>query len=262
MPWQEADKISEREEFINRWLTGRQTVTSLCDAFGISRKTGHKWINRFKSAGMNNLADQSRARYHQAHKTPEEIVQVLIDTKFLYPDWGPRKVVSYLKNTQPDISWPVHSTVSDIFSQHGLVKPRGPRRYKAPARTEPLAHATAPNRVWSVDFKGDFLLGNGKRCYPLRVFDNHSRYLLECKALYSTQTQPVIDAFETLFQCYGLPEYLRSDNGNPFASTRIGGLSRFSLWLLKCGVKPERTKPGHPQENGRHERFHRSGGHM
>ncbi|MEM7020110.1 MAG: transposase family protein, partial [Pseudomonadota bacterium] len=124
------------------------------------------------------------------------------------------------------------------------MKPRGNRRYKAPARSEPLAHATASNRVWSVDFKGDFLLGNGKRCYPLTVFDNYSRYLLDCKALYSTQTQPVIDAFEKLFHYYGPPDYLRSDNVNPFASTRIGGLSRFSQWLLNRIAKPERTRPG------------------
>lgn len=258
MPWQKTDAISEREHFLNAWLTGRHSMTSLCRAFGISRKTGYKWADRLKDEGMNNLSDRSRARHHQPHQTSDAIIQTLIDTKFTFPDWGPRKVVGYLKNTQPNLDWPAHSTVNEIFSRHGLVKPRGNRRYKSPARTAPLSHATESNRVWSVDFKGDFLLGDQKRCYPLTVFDNYSRYLLDCKGLYTTRTEPVISAFERLFTEYGLPDYVRSDNGSPFASTRIGGLSRFSLWLLKRGVTPERIRPGNPQENGRHERFHRS----
>lgn len=258
MPWHKTDPVSERHQFLTAWLTGRHTMTALCRACRISRKTGHKWANRLKAEGMNDLSDRSKARHQQAHKTPDDVIQVLIDTKFTFPDWGPRKVVAYLNNTQPNGHWPAHSTVSHLFAQHGLVKPRGNRRYKAPARSAPLSHATEPNRVWSVDFKGDFLLGDQKRCYPLTVFDNHSRYLFDCKGLYKPRTEPVIEAFEHLFCEYGLPDYLRSDNGAPFASTRIGGLSRFSLWLLKRGVMPERIRPGHPQENGRHERFHRS----
>ncbi len=258
MPWHKTDHVSEREHFLKAWLTGRHSMTALCRAFGISRKTGHKWVYRLKTEGMTDLSDRSRARHQQAHQTPESIAQVLIDTKFAFPDWGPRKVVAYLRNTQPDLSWPAHSTVSEIFARQGLVMHRGNRRYKSSARTAPLSHASEPNRVWSVDFKGDFLLGNQKRCYPLTVFDNYSRYLLDCKGLYSTRTAPVIAAFERLFYDYGLPDYLRSDNGSPFASTRIGGLSQFSLWLLKRGVMPERIRPGRPQENGRHERFHRS----
>ena len=258
MPWQKTDHVSEREHFLKVWLTGRHSMTALCRAFGISRKTGHKWVYRLKTEGMTDLSDRSRARHQQAHQTPESITQTLINTKFAFPDWGPRKVVAYLRNTQPDSCWPAHSTVSEIFARQGLVKHRGNRRYKSPARTAPLSHASEPNRVWSVDFKGDFLLGNQKRCYPLTVFDNYSRYLLDCKGLYSTRTAPVIAAFERLFYDYGLPDYLRSDNGSPFASTRIGGLSQFSLWLLKRGVMPERIRPGQPQENGRHERFHRS----
>ena len=258
MPWQKTDHISERKQFLKSWLTGRHSMTALCRVFGVSRKTGHKWVDRLKAEGMNDLSDRSRARHQQSHKTPDDVIQILIDTKFAFPDWGPRKVVAYLNNTQPDGSWPAHSTASHILAQHGLVRPRGNRRYKSPARSAPLCHATEPNRVWSVDFKGDFLLGNQKRCYPLTVFDNHSRFLLDCKGLYATRTEPVISAFERLFSEYGLPDYLRSDNGAPFATTRIGGLSRFSLWLLKRGVMPERIRPGHPQENGRHERFHRS----
>ncbi|WP_414728737.1 DDE-type integrase/transposase/recombinase [Zhongshania aliphaticivorans] len=258
MPWHKTDHVSEREHFLKAWLTGRHSMTALCRAFGISRKTGHKWVYRLKTEGMTDLSDRSRARHQQTHQTPESITQTLINTKFAFPDWGPRKVVAYLRNTQPDSCWPAHSTVSEIFARQGLVKHRGNRRYKSPARTAPLSHASEPNRVWSVDFKGDFLLGNQKRCYPLTVFDNYSRYLLDCKGLYSTHTAPVIAAFERLFYDYGLPDYLRSDNGSPFASTRIGGLSQFSLWLLKRGVMPERIRPGQPQENGRHERFHRS----
>ena len=258
MPWQETDIIEQRHQFITAWLTKRYSVASLCQSFQISRKTGHKWINRFKHEGMNNLADRLRAPHHQARQTPVSIVQVLIDTKLAFPDWGPRKVTAYLKQTYPHRRWPVHSTVHHILEQQGLVKPRGNRRYKAPARTAPLAHATAANVVWSVDFKGDFRLGDGVRCYPLTVIDNYSRYLLACKGLRSTRAIPVIQLFEHLFHELGLPEYVRSDNGCPFASTRLGGLSRFSLWLLKSGVTPERIKPGKPQENGRLERFHRS----
>jgi len=258
MPWQETNSSKERREFIQAWLTQRYSMSLLCTRFGVSRKTGYKWLNRFKSHGMNNLNDQPRTRHHQAHRTSAEIVQKLIDTKLLYPKWGPRKVTRFLHNNHPQITWPAISTTGTILAAEGLVEPRGQRRYKAPARTAPLAHATSSNRVWSVDFKGDFLLGNARRCYPLTVFDNHSRYLLACKGLYSTRTEPVIATFEMLFREFGLPDYLRSDNGCPFASTRIGGLSRFSLWVLKCGVTPERIRPGRPQENGRHERFHRS----
>lgn len=258
MPWQKTNHSSERHQFLNAWLAGHHTMTSLCRAFGISRKTGYKWVDRLKSEGMTNLSDRSCARYSQTHQTPDYITQILIDTKLTFPDWGPRKVVGYLKNTYPDGAWPAHSTASEILTRYGLVKPHGNRRYKSPARTAPLSHATEANRVWSVDFKGDFLLGDKKRCYPLTVFDNYSRYLLDCKGLYSTRTGPVISVFERLFTDYGLPDYLRSDNGSPFASTRLGGLSRFSLWLLKRGVTPERIRPGNPQENGRHERFHRS----
>lgn len=258
MPWQESDCCKARRQFLNAWLTSCYSMTHLCDTFEISRKTGHKWVNRFKAEGMNNLEDRSRARHHQAHRTPAEIIQALIDTKLSFPDWGPRKVIHYLKNTRPQTTWPAHSTAGDILARQGLVKHRGNRRYKSPARTAPLKHATASNRVWSVDFKGDFLLGDGKRCYPLTVFDNYSRYLLECKGLYAARTAPVITTFDRLFREYGLPDHVRSDNGSPFASTRIGGLSRFGLWLLKRGITPERIQPGQPQENGRHERFHRS----
>lgn len=258
MPWQDTDITDQRRQFIKAWLTHRYNVTFLCKVFAVSRKTGHKWIKRFKAEGMINLSNKSTARLTQAHRTPSSVVQVLLDTKLSFPDWGPRKVAAHLRNTHPNTLWPAHSTVSRILSDHGLVKPRGNRRYKAPARTAPLSHATAPNVVWSVDFKGDFLLGDAVRCYPLTVFDNHSRYLLACKGLHSTKVKPVIKVFEGLFTKYGLPDYIRSDNGNPFASTRLGGLSYLSLWFLKLGILPERIRPGCPQENGRHERFHRS----
>ena len=258
MPWQKTNHVNERQRFLNAWLTGRHTIAALCRGFGISRKTGHKWIDRLKTEGMSDLNDRSRAPHQQASQIPGVVIQVLLDTKYVFPDWGPRKVVEYLKRTQPDICWPAHSTVSNIFAHHGLVKARGHRHYKSPARTAPLSHASDSNCVWSVDFKGDFLMGDQNRCYPLTVFDNYSRYLLDCKGLHSTKSGPVISAFERLFIEYGLPEYVRSDNGSPFASTRIGGLSRFSVWLLKRGVMPERIRPGCPQENGRHERFHRS----
>ena len=180
MPWKETCTMNERELFINAWLDRAYSVSQLCHRFGISRKTGHKWINRFKAEGMTGLADRSRARLKQSHRTPEAVVEKILQLKHNHPDWGPETITSALYRAQPDHKWPAISTVGTILKHHGLVKPRR-KRHKVPPQSQPLAHATAPGKVWSADFKGQFKLGNGQTCYPLTISDNYSRLLISCQ---------------------------------------------------------------------------------
>lgn len=257
MPWKETCTMKERQQFIDAWLSQRFTVVELCERFGISRKTGYKWINRFREAGLPGLVDQSRARHTQAQRTSEEIETKILALKNRYPNWGPVTIRSALFRELPQGDWPASSTIGDILKRHGLVKRKKPRR-KTPAHTQPLAHAKQPNDVWSADYKGHFRLGNGQRCYPLTITDNYSRLLIDCKGLLGPQLRPSMKVYEQAFREYGLPTCIRTDNGWPFAMTTLGGLTPLSIWLLKLGVYPERIAPGCPQQNGRHERMHRT----
>jgi transposase InsO family protein len=249
--------MNQRIDFINAWKSQNFTVSELCRRFDISRKTGYKWINRVLEEGRLGLQDRSRRSHHHPNKTPHTLVKALLQYKQQHPSFGPGKVVKRLRKLRPRQPWPAISTVGEIFKQHGLVKPRVKRK-RVPPHTEPLRHATHRHSVWSADFKGDFALGNDVRCYPLTLFDNYSRFLIDCHGLYSTSLQPVKQRYEQAFRRYGLPHALRTDNGYPFASCGIGGLSSLSIWLLKLGVMPERIAPGHPEQNPRHERMHRT----
>ncbi len=257
MPWKETCTMSERHAFIEAWLSHNFTVSDLCRRFKISRKTGHKWINRFKSSGLEGLNDVSRARHAQAHRTPEWVVEKILELKCRYPSWGPVTIRSALYREAPLGDWPAASTVAQILNEHGLVKHRRPRQ-KTPPHTQPLAHATAPNEVWSADYKGQFRLGDGSLCYPLTISDNSSRMLLSCRGLTGPQIEPSIREYKRAFREYGLPKVIRTDNGWPFAMNTLGGLTPLSIWLIKLDVYPERIAPGCPQQNGRHERMHRT----
>lgn len=182
---------------------------------------------------------------------------MLILTKLSRKSWGPKKVVDYLRQREPKIAWPADSTVGEIFKRAGLVKRRKTHRHVRPY-SEPFGACQAPNQSWSADFKGDFLLGNGRRCYPLTLSDNFSRYLLVCRALEHPSYPAVRPWFERAFSEYGLPDAIRTDNGAPFASLALGGISELSKWWIKLGIRPERIKPGKPAQNGRHERMHRT----
>lgn len=257
MPWKETCTMNERELFIKAWLEHDHSVALLCMRYGISRKTGYKWIERFKAEGMTGLSDRSRARLTQAHRMPEVIVEKILTLKHRHPDWGPVTIESALHREQPEQRWPAISTIGEILKRHGLVKPRR-KRHKVPPQSQPLAHAQAPNDVWSADFKGQFTLGDGHVCYPLTISDNCSRLLISCQGLYGPRLAPSMKVYERAFREYGLPKRIRTDNGYPFAMVTLGGLTPLTVWLIKLGVIPERIDPGCPQQNGRHERMHRT----
>ena len=257
MTWKETCTMQERQAFIEAWLSQSFSVAELCERFRVARKTGYKWINRFKVQGMSGLADHSRARHTQPHRTPETVVQRIIDLKYRYDKWGPVMIHSFLHREHPRGQWPATSTIGDILKAHNLVKPRRPRK-KMPPHTHPLAHAQAPNDVWSADFKGQFRLGNGHWCYPLTISDNYSRLLITCKGLSGPDLNASQLAYTQAFREYGLPDAIRTDNGWPFAMNVLGGLSPLAIWLLRLGVFPERIDAGCPQQNGRHERMHRT----
>jgi transposase InsO family protein len=249
--------MNERQLFINAWHEPGSNISRLCRRFNISRKTGHKWIDRFRQEGLPGLNDRSRARLTQSHQTSEAVVEKILEIKSRHPYWGPVTIGSVLYRTDPNYDWPADSTIGAILKRHGLVKSRR-KRHKVPPQTQPLAHAIAPNDVWSGDFKGQFVMGNGRTCYPLTMSDNCSRLLISCQGLYGPRLKPAMSVYKRAFQEYGLPKRIRTDNGFPFAMVTLGGLTPLSVWLIKLGVLPERIDPGCPQQNGRHERMHRT----
>ena len=257
MPWKEICPMDERLQFVSACVAGEETMACLCRQFGISRKTGYKWLRRYESDGAAGLAERSRAPRSHPNAVSAAVEERLLAVRRAHPHWGPLKVLRVVGNTSPELPLPAASTVAAIFGRHGLVKARR-RRVRAPRGPESLTVGREANRVWSADFKGDFLLGNGVRCYPLTVCDHHSRYLLCCQGLLHPRRAPVQALFERLFRTYGLPDVLRTDNGSPFASVGVGGLSRLSVWWMRLGIRPERIAPGCPQQNGRHERLHRT----
>lgn len=257
MPWKETCTMSERKLFIEAWFERDCNTAHLCRRFQISRKTGLKWIERFKTEGLAGLTDRSRARLTQSHRTTEVVVEKILNLKHRHPDWGPVTIESALYREHSDFRWPVSSTIGEILKRHGLVKARR-KRYKVPPQSQPLVHATGPNEVWSADFKGQFRLGNERFCYPLTISDNYSRLLISCHGLYGPKLVPSMKVYARAFREYGLPRRIRTDNGYPFAMVTLGGLTPLSVWLVKLGVMPERIDPGCPQQNGRHERMHRT----
>jgi putative transposase len=257
MSWKETCPMDQKIRMIGDWLSQEYGITELREIYGVSRKTIYKWINRYEAEGATGLEERSRAPIHHRNATPLEIVEQVVATKLKYQKWGPKKVVAWLKEHYPDSGWPVASTTSAILKREGLVKPRK-KKHRTPAYTEPFQKCNNPNEVWSMDFKGQFKTRDGKLCYPLTVTDNSSRYLLLCRGLYHPTYEESQPWLEWTFREYGLPKAIRTDNGPPFASVSVGGLSRLSVWLIKLGIKPERIPPGHPEQNGRHERMHRT----
>ncbi len=249
--------MTERMQFVAAAAAGDESMATLCRQYRISRRTGYKWLGRYQAAGVLGLADQSRAPQQRPHAVSAVVREAVLALRAQHPSWGPKKLVARLRTEQPTVRWPATSTVGALLQQAGLVAARPPRRH-VPPRTQPLAHATDPNAVWCADFKGDFLLGDGTRCYPLTITDAHSRALLRCQALPSIRTERVQPLFEATFRDYGLPAVLRTDNGAPFASTGLSGLTPLSVWWIKVGVRPERIDPGKPEQNGRHERMHKT----
>jgi transposase InsO family protein len=255
MPWRECSVMEERLRFVARLLEG-EGMSAVCREFGVSRKTGYKIFNRYREQGLDALADRSRRPVRYANQLPDQVERLIVDLKRDKPHWGARKIRELLvRKLAGDVRLPAKSTVHAVLDRHGLVK-RARQRRNRPNGT-PLSAGAEPNALWCADFKGEFKLGNGRYCYPLTVSDHASRYLLLCEALESTREAPVIEAFQQLFRDRGLPGAIRSDNGLPFASPNgLYNLSRLSVWWLRLGIAIERIKPGHPQQNGRHERMH------
>lgn len=256
MSWQETRAEIEKLKFIGDWLKEEFSFRDLCKRYGISRKTGYKLINRYKLEGEQAVRIRSHARHKHPNITHEEKCRRLINLKHRYPKWGPQKIRDWLLINEPDEQWPATSTMGEILKKHGLVKPKKYRK-RVPAHSEPFLECNASNRVWSADYKGQFKVGRAY-CYPLTISDNYSRFLLMCQGLAGPRLKETMDGFKHAFIEYGLPDAIRTDNGQPFAGTSIGGLSALSIWWLKLGILPERIEPGCPQQNGRHERMHRT----
>jgi len=257
MPWKETCAMDQRVQLIGDWLSDEYCVTELSELYGVSRKTIYKWIKRYEVEGPAGLEERSRETVGHPNAIPLEVTEKLIAVKLCHQRWGPKKVTAWLRGQNPEERWPAVSTAGEILRREGLVRSRKKKR-RTPPYTKPFNKCEEPNQVWSADFKGQFRTGDGKFCYPLTITDNSSRYLLECRGLSRPtfeQTQPW---FEWVFREYGLPIAIRTDNGPPFASVGLGGLSRLSVWFIKLGITPERIEPGHPEQNGRHERMHRT----
>jgi transposase InsO family protein len=230
-----------------------ETVAELSRRFGISRKTGYKWIARYMAG--TELTDRSRRPHRSPNAVAQDMEDFIVAARKAHTRWGPQKLRDALIRANPGIVLPSAGTFALIFTRNGLVRPRRKRRLRTPPSTQPFGHITGPNSLWCVDFKGDFSVGR-QRCYPLTITDAYSRYLICCVGLSGTRSGPVRKIFERVFREFGLPEAIRSDNGSPFASNAPRGLSQLSVWWAKLGIRHERITPGKPQQNGRHERMH------
>ncbi|WOB06859.1 IS481 family transposase [Piscinibacter gummiphilus] len=257
MPWKETSTMDAKVAFILDWNSQKYQMTELCARYGVSRKTAYKWVNRYLEHGPDGLWERSHAPQRSANRTPDEVEQAIVQCRLRHPSWGPKKLLWTLQRRQPQLELPSRTTVAEILKRNDLVlAKKRPRPVGHPGR--PSMAVTKPNDCWSMDFKGQFRTGDGVYCYPLTVTDNHSRYLLACQGLPGTLLEPTQAMLTKVFKEYGLPSRLRSDNGVPFAAYTLGRLSRLSVWLLKLGVMPELIEPGKPQQNGRHERMHRT----
>jgi transposase InsO family protein len=251
----ETCAVDERMRFVVAAQKHEESFAAVCRRFGVSRRVGYKWLARFEEEGAAGLFDRPRVPLHRPQSIAEEVAERCLEVRRAHPTWGPVKVLAFLERKSPRTAWPAASTIGELFDREGLTVKRKLRR-RSPPSSAPFAGCEAANDVWCIDFKGWFLTGDGMRCEPLTITDAYSRYLLRCQALAHTDTDHVWPVLDAAFREFGLPHYMRSDNGSPFASRGAGGLSRLSVKLIKAGVTPERIAPGKPQQNGRHERMH------
>jgi transposase InsO family protein len=249
--------MDEKLRFVFEYEREEESMKALCARFGISRETGYFWLRRYRQSGLAGLVEVNRAPGRHPNQTASGIEAAVLELRQAHMTWGPRKLKRILERKQPDRGWPAASTMGEIVKRAGLVVERRKRRRTEPY-TEPLAHAVESNRVWCADFKGWFKSGDGTRIDPLTISDACSRYLLRSQAVEKADTERVRAIFEAAFREYGLPWAMRTDNGPPFASSAVGGLSRLAVWWIKLGIVPERIEAGHPEQNGRHERMHRT----
>lgn len=258
MPWKEVSPMCERASFIAACQRGEESMAELCRWYGISRKTGYKWLKRFEEEGDDGLLERSRIPHHQANRVPVGIETRICALRKQHSLWGPKKLYVELHKELPCWEIPSRATIANILSRNGLSKPRRKRRQASPCEA-PLEHAVESNVVWCIDFKGWFRTQDKSRVDPLTITDAYARYLICLQAMRGkTDVDHVMAVMKVVFRTHGMPERIRSDNGPPFASIGLAGLSRLSVWWMRLGIIPERIEPGKPQQNGRHERFHRT----
>jgi putative transposase len=259
MPWKDVRPMDQRVLFVADYLRELYSFTELCARYGVSRKTGYKLVERFQRDGAEGLEERSRRPLSQPAQLPYALRQAIVELRgSRRMQLGPKKIQARLRERYPDQPPPSRTTIYNVLKRAGLIVPRRDRPRVARAGTGLMEDIKIPNALWSADYKGQFLTGDGRWCYPLTVMDHSTRYLLSCQALPGTHGVPTRQVFERLFRRYGLPERLRTDNGVPFASLGTAGLSRLSIWWIRLGIVPERITPGRPQQNGRHERMHRT----
>ena len=257
MPWSELKPMDHKIHFVTLSLKGDQSMTELCRLFGISRKTGYKWLDRYDRLGADGLNERSRAPQRIPHKTCGEVVDFVIDQRKKHPTWGGRKIAQKARKIAPHLDLPSETTLHEIILRAGLVKTRR-RRRQSPHPGRPVTCPTAPNDVWTVDFKGQFKTKDGRYCYPLTILDEYSRFVLSCQGLRSTGYDGAFKTFRRVFKERGLPKAIKSDNGVPFATIGLARLSLLSVWWIKLGIRPVLIEPASPSQNGRHERMHRT----
>jgi putative transposase len=256
MPWLETNPMEERMRFIVAHEQGLYSMTELCERHGISRQAGYDVLKRYQAEGVEGLKDRSHAPKHCPHKITPEVAEALLQLRRRKPDWGPRTLLGRLAIDRPDLQLPAASTVGDLLTREGLVKPRR-RRARPAVSTGGAVRTSRPNEIWSADYKGQFRTLDGKYCYPLTIQDSHTRFVLTIDALRSTSTKEAQPSFERTFREHGLPEAIWTDNGTPFAAPTPLRLTRLNAWWIRLGITPQRSRPGCPQDNGRHERMHR-----
>src|SRR6267142_6801233 len=257
MPWMETSPVEQRERFIRDYRLDVYAMAELSARYGISRKTGYKWLARFEDAGRAGLRDRSRAPHRCPHRISSDITAMICAARRQHPSWGPAKLLAWLQRRSPALDWPAVSTAGDLLARRGLVTKRRRRRQWQHPGVVPVV-TTQPNDLWTADFKGHFRTRDAIYCYPLTVADQHTRYLLGCHGLLSTKGQGVRPVFDRLFREYGLPRAIRTDNGVPFATCGIHGLSQLNVWWMRLGIQHQRILPGQPQQTGAHERMHKT----
>ena len=257
MPWSETSPMDQKIQFVSDYFRDTFNMTELCQRYGISRKTGYKWIDRYIENGPEALEELSRQPRSSPNKTPDEIEGLIVQTRKRHPTWGGKKLLDFLKPRYPNLNWPHRSTACDIVKRHGLVNTK-PKRRKIVHPGKPSAIGLSPNDLWCSDYKGEFKTRDGMYCYPLTITDDYSRHIVCCQGLHSTRVKEAKTVFIRIFKEYGLPKRILTDNGVPFATNTLGRLSRLSAWWVKLGIIPLLIQPGCPQQNGRHERMHRT----
>ena len=257
MPWREMSPMEQRADFVREFESGLFTMTELAAQYGISRKTGYKWVVAYEARGLAGLQDRSRRPHRSPHATDAEVVDAILAIRRRHPHWGPKKLLAVAQRRHPAEAWPARSTIAALLKRRGLVPPRRRRRAPSAAPGSAGGEVSRPNEVWTVDYKGEFLTGDRRYCYPFTLRDGFSRYVLRCDALTAHTLAVTQPRFERAFAEYGLPDRIRSDNGPPFGGPGLGRLSTLAVWWIRLGIVPERIDPGHPEQNGSHEQFHK-----